>query len=132
MNGRYLLDTNIVIALFAQEELIQERLRQASEVFLSSIVLGELYYGAERSIRVDENIQRINEFASTMVVIGCNQETARQYGQIKNVLRAKGRPIPENDIWIAAQAQQQQVTLVARDDHFQEIDAISLERWERN
>jgi len=132
MNGRYLLDTNIVIALFAQEEIIQERLRQAVEVFLSSIVLGELYYGAERSIRVDENIQRINEFASTMVVIGCNQETARQYGQIKNALRAKGRPIPENDIWIAAQAQQHQVTLVARDDHFQEIDAISLERWERN
>ena len=128
MNGRYLLDTNIVIALFAQEELIQERLSQAVEVFLSSIVSGELYYGAERSIRVDENIQRINEFASTMVVIGCNQETARQYGQIKNVLRAKGRPIPENDIWIAAQAQQQQVTLVARDDHFQEIDALSLER----
>ena len=132
MNGRYLLDTNIIIALFAQEEIIQERLSQAVEVFLSSIVLGELYYGAERSTRVDENIQRINEFASTTVVIGCNQETARQYGQIKNTLRAKGRPIPENDIWIAAQALQHQVTLVARDDHFQEIDAISLERWERN
>ena len=43
MNGRYLLDTNIIIALFAQEELIQEHLRQAVEVFLSSIVLGELY-----------------------------------------------------------------------------------------
>ena len=54
MNGRYLLDTNIVIALFAQEELIQEHLHQAVEIFLSSIVLGELYYGAERSIRVDE------------------------------------------------------------------------------
>ena len=132
MNGRYLLDTNIIIALFAQEKIIQERLNQAVEVFLSSIVLGELYYGAERSIRVDENIQRINEFASTTVVIGCNQETARQYGQIKNALRAKGRPIPENDIWIAAQALQHQVTLVARDDHFKEIDAISLERWERN
>ena len=132
MNGRYLLDTNIIIALFAQEEIIQERLNQAVEVFLSSIVLGELYYGAERSIRVDENMQRIDEFASTTVVIGCNQETARQYGQIKNALRAKGRPIPENDIWIAAQTLQHQLTLVARDDHFREIDAISLERWERN
>ena len=132
MNGRYLLDTNIIIALFAQETVIRERLSQAVEVFLSSVVLGELYYGAERSIRVDENIQRINEFASTTAVIGCNQETARQYGRIKNALRAKGRPIPENDIWIAAQVLQHQMTLVARDDHFQEIDAISLERWERN
>ena len=132
MNGSYLLDTNIIIALFAQEASIQEYLRQATAVFSSSIVLGELYYGAERSIHVAENIQRINEFASTTGVIGCNQETARQYGRIKNALRAKGRPIPDNDIWIAAQALQHQLTLVARDDHFQEIDAISLERWERN
>ena len=132
MNGNYLLDTNIIIALFAQEDAIQERLRQAATVFSSSIVLGELYYGAERSIRVAENIQRINEFASTTGIIGCNRETARQYGQIKNALRAKGRPIPENDIWIAAQALQHQLTLVARDDHFRAIDALSLERWERN
>ena len=93
------------------------------------IVLGELYYGAEKSTRVDENIQRIDEFASSTALIGCNQETARQYGQIKNALRAKGRPIPENDIWIAAQTLQYKLTLVARDGHFQEIDTISLEQW---
>ena len=91
---------------------------------MPTVVLGELYYGTERSIRVDENTQRINEFASTTVVISCNQETARQYGRIKNALRAKGRPIPENNIWLAAQALQHQLTLVARDDHFREIDAI--------
>ena len=128
MNGRYLLDTNIIIALFAQEEDVQQRLDQAEQVFLSSIVLGELYYGAEKSTRIDENIQRIDEFAFSTALIGCNQETARQYGRIKSILRAKGRPIPENDIWIAAQALQHQLTLVARDDHFQEVDTIFLDR----
>ncbi len=58
MNGRLLLDTNMVVALFAGENLVQERLAQADEVFLSSTVLGELYYGAQRSGRIEENRTR--------------------------------------------------------------------------
>ena len=129
MNGRYLLDTNIVIALFAEEEVVQQRLSEADQVFVSSIVLGELYYGAEKSTQVAGNMQRIDDFASDITVIGCDVETARQYGRIKNGLRAKGRPIPENDIWIAAQAAQHQLTLVARDEHFKEVEALDLEGW---
>ena len=129
MNGSYLLDTTIVIALFANEQNIQRQLGEASEVFISNVVLGELYYGAEKSTRVISNLERINDLASTSNVIGCDLETARQYGTIKNQLRLKGRPIPENDIWIAAQAIQHQLTLVARDTHFEEIEAISLASW---
>lgn len=129
MNGSYLLDTTIVIALFANEQIIQRQLGEASEVFISNVVLGELYYGAEKSTRVISNLERINDLASTSNVIGCDLETARQYGTIKNQLRLKGRPIPENDIWIAAQAIQHQLTLVARDTHFEEIEAISLASW---
>lgn len=47
MSGRYLLDTNIVIALFADEAVVTERLGEAAEVFIPSVVLGELYYGAQ-------------------------------------------------------------------------------------
>jgi tRNA(fMet)-specific endonuclease VapC len=54
---------------------------------------------------------------------------ARQYGVIKNALRAKGRPIPENDIWIAAIAMQYHLTLVARDGHFQEVDGLVVGQW---
>ena len=129
MNGRYLLDTNIIIALFAGEENIQQRLQQVEQVFFSSIVLGELYYGAENSTRVDTNIQRIDEIPSANTIISCDQETARHYGQIKRSLRAKGRPIPENDIWIAAHTAQYHLTLAARDEHFKEVDAISWESW---
>ena len=129
MNGRYLLDTTIVIALFANEQDVQQQLGEASEVFISNVVLGELYYGAEKSTRVISNLERINDLAATSNVIGCDLETARQYGTIKNQLRLKGRPIPENDIWIAAQSIQNQLTLVARDSHFDEIEAISIASW---
>ena len=127
--GRFLLDTNIVIALFAREAAVQQRLAEASEVFVPSIVLGELYYGARKSTRVIENLARIDEFVASSTVLLCDRATAQQYGDIKNKLRAKGRPIPENDIWIAAIAMQYQLTLVARDGHFHEVDGLQIEAW---
>lgn len=53
----------------------------------------------------------------------------REYGVIKNQLRVKGRPIPENDIWIAAVARQRDLVLVSRDDHFAKVEGIKLEKW---
>ena len=127
--GRFLLDTNIVIALFAREAAVQQRLAEASEVFVPSIVLGELYYGARKSTRVTENLARIDEFVASSPVLPCDTATAQRYGDIKNQLRAKGRPIPENDIWIAAIALQYHLTLVARDGHFHEVDGLQVEAW---
>lgn len=107
----------------------QDHLYRAEEVLIPSIALGELYYGALKSARVETNQARIDEFASSSVIGGCDWGTARIYGQIKNRLRAKGRPIPENDLWIVAIAQQHQLTLISRDDHFKEVDDLSLRRW---
>jgi hypothetical protein len=83
--GRFLLDTNIVIALFAGETSIQQRLAEASEVFVPCIVLGELYYGARKSTRVTENLARIDEFVGSSTVLPCDTVTAQQYGDIKNM-----------------------------------------------
>jgi tRNA(fMet)-specific endonuclease VapC len=129
MSGRVLLDTNIVIALFAKEAVVQQRLAKADEVFVSSIVLGELYYGAQKSSRVEANIARVNTFAAANAVLVCDMATAQYYGVIKNQLRAKGHPIPENDIWIAAIAGQHQLTLVTRDEHFQAVEGLMVEQW---
>ena len=129
MNGRFLLDTNIVIALFADEELAKTNLTQAAEIFLPSIVIGELYYGAKKSGRPTANLQRIDEFAASNVVLGCDSDTARQYGEVKHELQRKGQPIPENDVWIAAIALQHDLTLVTRDGHFAEIEVLQTTRW---
>jgi tRNA(fMet)-specific endonuclease VapC len=129
MSGRYLLDTTIVIALFADESALKDRLEEAEEVFVSSIVLGELYYGARKSRRVAENMARIDDFAVRNIVLGCDMETARRYGEVKDGLRQKGRPVPENDIWIAAIALRNDLTLVARDAHFREVAGLRVEAW---
>jgi tRNA(fMet)-specific endonuclease VapC len=65
-----------------------------------------LYYGAYKSGRVEKNIQQIRDFIQVSEIIQCDESAADWYGQIKKQLRAKGRPIPENDIWIAAMALQ--------------------------
>lgn len=129
MNGRHLLDTNIIIALFADEGRIKENLALASEVFIPSIAIGELYFGAWKSGRVQENLARIDEFSANSVVLECDSDTARRYGEIKNALRLKGRPLPENDIWISAIAFQHDLTLVTRDTHFNEIESLKTVVW---
>ncbi len=129
MNGRHLLDTNIIIALFADEDAVKENLAKASEVFVPSIAIGELYFGALKSRRVKENLARIDEFVANSVVLGCDSDTARRYGEIKNALRLKGRPIPENDIWISATSFQHDLTLITRDIHFKEIDSLKMAIW---
>ena len=129
MSGRVLLDTNIVIALFAGEVAVEKRLNQTDAVFLPSIVLGELYFGARKSAKVEANLIRIEDFAISSSVLTCDFETAKAYGLIKSNLQARGRPIPENDIWIAAVAQQHRLTLVTRDMHFGQIDSLNVETW---
>jgi tRNA(fMet)-specific endonuclease VapC len=71
--GRFLLDTNIVIALFAGEAAIQQHVAEASEVFVPSIVLGELYYGARKSRRVTENLAHIDEFVASSTLATRNR-----------------------------------------------------------
>jgi tRNA(fMet)-specific endonuclease VapC len=129
MSGSYLLDANVVIALFASDTVVSERLKFAAEVFIPSIVIGELFYGARKSGRVRENTTRIDEFVEGNVILSCDVETARRYGEIKDNLRQRGRPIPENDVWIAALALQHRLVLVSRDAHFREVENLELEVW---
>lgn len=129
MSGSYLLDTNIIIGLFAGEESITKYLKQSEEIFISSIALGELYYGAQNSRRIQDNLDRIEELAANVTVLDCNADTARQYGVAKKRLKEKGRPLPENDIWIAALALQYDLVLVTRDAHFQHVEGLQSVQW---
>jgi len=56
-------------------------------------------------------------------------ETTRNYGRIKAQLRKKGKPIPNNDVWIAAIALQYDLTVVTRDKHFDQVDGLKIEKW---
>ncbi|MGD1862093.1 MAG: type II toxin-antitoxin system VapC family toxin [Leptolyngbyaceae cyanobacterium] len=124
-----MLDTNIVIALFANDATVKSNLVQASEIFLPSIAVGELCYGARKSRRVEANLSRVDELIASSTILGCDAETAQQYGEVKNKLRLAGRPIPENDLWIAALALQHALILATRDVHFQGIEGLQTVTW---
>jgi tRNA(fMet)-specific endonuclease VapC len=127
MSGEALLDTNAVIALFAGEPTVVEAVASKSAIFLCVPVVGELRYGALASARVEQNLARLDDFAQAIVVLPCDTNSARSYSAVKFNLRRKRRPIPENDVWIAAIARQHQLSLISRDMHFQEIDGLDLE-----
>ena len=129
MNGSCLLDTNIIIALLSGDTSLQKHIQNTEEIFIPIIAVGELYFGARKSKRIKENIVRIDEYVASSAVLGCDTQTAQEYGLIKNRLRERGRPIPENDIWIAAIAKQHNLALVTRDEHFREVREISCKKW---
>lgn len=129
LTGRYLLDTNIIIALLASDESVKEHLVSIEEVFLPSIAIGELYYGAYRSSRRDENVKRIDKLVKGNNILVCNARIAQEYGLIKSRLSEKGRPIPENDIWIAALASSNNLIVVTRDKHFKHVEGLQIEMW---
>ena len=127
--GSSLLDTNIVIALFAHDTAVAQRLEQAASVFVPGTVIGELYFGAYNSARVEQNVARVTEFAASSAVLWIDATTAQYYGQLKAELRTLGHPLPENDVWIAALARQFSLTLVSRDAHFKAVPDLAVEAW---
>ncbi|MBS1854721.1 MAG: PIN domain-containing protein [Acidobacteria bacterium] len=56
-------------------------------------------------------------------------DVAGEYGCLKHRLKGKGRPLPENDIWIAAAARHHELILVTRDGHFREVEELQIAAW---
>jgi tRNA(fMet)-specific endonuclease VapC len=74
-------------------------------------------------------LDQIDQLVNTGVVIPCDEVTGYWYGIVKDILRRKGHPIPENDIWIAALAIQYGLSLATRDKHFLIIENLKVEMW---
>lgn len=130
MAGRkFLLDTNAIIALQRNNDDLKQLLSTSTDIFVPVVAIGELYFGAYKSTHVEQNRLRVAQFAEDRVVLDTDVNTADVYGQVKQQLRAKGRPIPENDVWIAALAIQYNLTLVTNDAHFNEVDNLSSQGW---
>jgi tRNA(fMet)-specific endonuclease VapC len=92
-------------------------------------VLGELYYGAAHSIQIQRNTAVVRKLRSRYKVLLIDEAVAIEYGKVKAPLRTKGSPIPENDIWIAAIALRNNLDLVTRDKHFNEVSRLKLKAW---
>lgn len=128
MNGDYLLDSNIIIDLFRGDKKVVSIVQKIETVYIPVIVIGELFFGANKSNRTTTRITEIKQFEEEVIILDITRSTAQIYGEIKDQLRQKGKPIPENDIWIAAIAKEHQLTLLTKDKHFKFIDQIEIEK----
>jgi tRNA(fMet)-specific endonuclease VapC len=128
-NKRSLLDTNAAIALLNGDARIIQAIGDSDQLNIPIISVGELYYGAENSAQVAENYAKVRQITAKYKILNCDLETAQGYGRFLRQLRLKGRPIPQNDVWIAALALQHGLILMTRDAHFNYVDGLMVEGW---
>ena len=124
---RILLDSNAYSLLMRGHKQVAELVRRSENVLLSAVVVGELMYGFRWGARFDRNASGLRSFLDSPYVsfVPVGPITADRYSRIAASLRAKGRPIPTNDIWIAAQVMETGAELVSADEHFTQIDGIA-------
>ena len=121
-----LIDTNSYKKYLSGDQLTKDFLNEAEIVYLSSVVLGELYagfYGGNQYNKNQEILKRFISKSSVRILI-VGMETAKIFGEIKNELKKRGTPIPINDIWIAASTVETGAVLISYDKHFLKIPGL--------
>lgn len=124
---RVLLDSNAYSQLKRGHARVAELVRSSSEILVPLVVVGELLYGFQHGQRTEENTKDLRTFLDNrrVSVVAMTMTTANRYARIAASLRRKGRPIPTNDIWIAAHAMETGADLVSLDRHFAEVDGLA-------
>jgi tRNA(fMet)-specific endonuclease VapC len=123
---KILLDTNAYSALVQGHQGVAQKVRQADEILFSAVVVGELLFGFHNGTRYEKNRRELDQFLENPHVrwMTVTLETCERFGQIAAALRRKGRPIPTNDIWIAAHAQEAAAEFLSFDDHFTYVEGL--------
>lgn len=100
---------------------ISSRLKAATELYLPLTALGEMRFGIQRAGNSRRAVEQWERFAKEVVLLLPDDATATAYAELKQALAAKGKPIPENDLWIAATAKSHDLPLFCKDAHFDEL-----------
>ncbi len=126
--NHYLLDTSVLVAAFRNDPVIIAHLNQyQGSYYLASIGAGELYYGAYHATNPQRDVAQADTLVQSIPVLSCDATTAKVYGLFRQQLSAAGQLIPENDLWIAATAYQNQLIVATRDAHFQRIHGLLVD-----
>lgn len=124
--GVILLDTSAYSELFRGRRAVAELVRGATSIVFSPIVGGELLHGFRRGSQVERDTDGLHAFLANpfVSVLPVTMITADRFSRVAAALRAKGTPIPTNDIWVAAQAMETGAELVSFDRHFAHVDGL--------
>ena len=130
---KYLLDTNTcVYALSRSDEALAERLRavRRSDLFVSSLTIGELLFGARRSSRSVENVKRVARFVAPLRELPFDRLAAEAYGSLRADLAATGHQFGPVDMLIAATALAHGMTMVTNNvREFERAAGLRVENW---
>lgn len=123
-----MLDTNAYSAFLTGHQGVFRVISEAERVYISVIVLGEIFAGFRGGTKFTENNEILNRFLSkpTVMTLPVTEETSEIFGQIKNSLKQAGTPIPINDVWISSQAIEIGSVLVSFDDHFRKVAGLRV------
>jgi len=135
MEARYLLDTDTVIFWLKERyPQINQKIEtlEPDRLFLSTVTVAELYFGAYNSSRIEENVSLIDELTSEFQVVSLGMDAGRFFGREKAELKRKGEILPDSDLFIAAIAVSNDLVLVSNNErHFSRIEELRLENWAR-
>jgi tRNA(fMet)-specific endonuclease VapC len=124
---RALLDTDAYSALKRADPAVVDIVRRSEEVLLSTVVAGELLYGFRCGNRYGRNRDELEQFVASpfVTVVPVTMTTADRFSRIAAALKARGKPIPTNDMWIAAQAMETGAELLSFDHHYEWVDGLA-------
>lgn len=133
MSLRYLLDTNICIYIAKRKPIsVLHKFEQIAvgDVGMSIITYGELLYGAEKSHSPKKAFHTLNDLTSLIPPLPMPTKAAKHYGKIRSTLEKKGKPIGNNDLWIAAHVLALDLTVVTNNTkEFARIPKLKVENW---
>lgn len=124
---RILLDTDAYSQLKRGHVRVSQLVRMAESLCFSPVVAGELLYGFRHGDRFEYNLAELRQFlaSSFVTMVPVTLVTSDRYSRIALALKKKGKPLPVNDIWIAAQALETGADLLSFDRHFLHIDGLA-------
>lgn len=129
MTGSAAVDSNAYVALCNGDVRAASVIGSFPTICLPVVVLAELLYGAGVSARAAQNRRRVEEFAAKCDLLEVTRKVGEQYAGTRMHLRAAGRPIPDNDLWIAAACLVAGVPLITRDGHFSHVPTLQIVTW---
>ena len=123
---KILLDSNAYSAFMRGNHQVRDLIQVAEEVLFSAVVVGEQLYGFRQGAHFEQNLAELRSFLERPYVsfVPVGPVTADRYSRVMTALKAKGRPIPTNDVWIAAHAMETGADLISADSHFEYVDGI--------
>ncbi len=125
---RIAIDTNIYTCFKGNDRSVVETFRNCDLIGVDITVIAELFSGFSLGAKEKKNREELEAFLNSprVEILLHDLETADYYGLIFKRLKNKGRPIPANDIWIAANAMKHGLALYPFDSHFEEIEGLLL------